>query len=211
MNTFEFDPHFEWFEELDDERRLERQVLALVGAHERGLEAKRLGELLDRTHRDRWAPVYDKTWDLQRRGLLVISPEPDQPEGKPCTYTLTETGEALLDEIREQAHTCSKYWREQRPDLPDVMLVDNTEGNSTRTVSWHFHNLVTDSGSMYFATWSPGEHFVRLWSPDGMFRDVLSWNPRTLASTGDVQELAGAWGPVGLRIEQHRLYPNPEA
>lgn len=211
MNTFKIDPHFEWFEELPDERRLERQVLALVGAHTEGLKAKRLGELLERTHRDRWAPVYDKTWDLQRRGLLVISPEPDEPEIRPCTYTLTEAGKSLLDEIRDQARTCSKYWREHRSDLPDVELVDNTGGKETRTVSWHFHNLVTDSGSEFFATWTYDEPFVRLWSPEGTFRDVLSWDPGTVQSAESVQEFAGAWGQVGLRIHQHRIYPSREA
>ncbi|MGW2984078.1 hypothetical protein [Streptomyces goshikiensis] len=208
---FHIDRYSDWDEDLTPERKLERQVLLLVAAHGGGLEAGDLGRLLERTRRDDWSPVYDTTWGLQRRGLLVISPEPDEPEIKSCTYTITPAGLVLVGEIRAQAHTCSERWRKQRPDLTEIEVIDNTGGQSTRTVAWHFHNLVTDSGSEFFATWTLGEPYVRMWSPEGAFRDVLTWNPRQSASPESVQELAGVWGPVGLRIHQHRIYPTPEA
>ncbi|MBK3583332.1 hypothetical protein JHN49_06210 [Streptomyces sp. MBT57] len=204
------EPHFDWFEELTPERRLERQVLQLVAAHDGGLEAQRLGKLLERTHRNAWEPVYDTTWDLARRGLIEVSPKPDDSEVKPCTYMMTSAGHELADEIREQARARGRCWRQQQPDLPQIEEIDNTEGRGERTVTWHFHNLVTASGSLPFATWTRGEHFVRLWTPEAAFRDVLAWRPRRLVSSDSVQELAGAWGPVGRRIGRHRIFPAPD-
>ncbi|MFE5859759.1 hypothetical protein [Streptomyces virginiae] len=206
------EPYFDWFEDLTPERKLERQVLLLALAHPwTGVESDRLRTILHRETANPIAELVDVTWSLKCRGLLNIVPEPDDPDGGPCTYSLTPTGTVLAGEVLEQAHSCGKYWRQQQPDLPQIEEIDNTEGNGEGTVAWHFHNLVTDSGSLSFATWTRGEHFVRLWSPEAAFRDVLAWKPRRLVSSDSVQELAGAWGPVGRRIRQYRIFPSPEA
>ncbi|WP_412075522.1 hypothetical protein ACLF6K_06260 [Streptomyces xanthophaeus] len=205
-------PYFDWFEDLTLERKLERQVLLLALAHPwTGVESDRLRKILHRETANPIAELVDVTWSLKRRGLLNIVPEPDDPDGGPCTYSLTPAGTVLAGEVLEQARSCGKYWRQQQPDLPQIEEIDNTEGKGEGTVAWHFHNLVTDSGSLSFATWTRGEHFVRLWSPEAAFRDVLAWKPRRLVSSDSVQELAGAWGPVGRRIRQYRIFPSPEA
>ncbi|MBL1115495.1 hypothetical protein JK364_24295 [Streptomyces sp. 110] len=116
----------------------------------------------------------------------------------------------MTGEIREQALAYSDHWLKQRL-CPQVEVIDNTEGSGTRTVSFQFHNLVNESGSRPFATWTRGEHYVRLWSVEGTFRDVIGWTPQRLVSSESVQELAGVWGPVGLRIHQNRIYPSAEA
>ncbi|KAB7835716.1 hypothetical protein [Streptomyces mobaraensis] len=195
------DPCFDWFEELTEERKLERQVLLLAAGHPEGLEPKRLGELLDRTHRDKWAPVYDVTWALKRRGLLTISPKSDDPEIQPCSYRLTAAGEVLADEVHAQARAYGEYWRKRVPDLPEVQEVDNTGGQGTRAVAWYFHNPVNASRSGWFATWRRGESFARLWSAEGALRDVLAWSPEQPATPRSVESLAAAWGPVATRIE----------
>ncbi|MEW1548444.1 hypothetical protein [Streptomyces tsukubensis] len=206
------EPSFGWFEDLTPAVMLERQVLLLALAHPwTGIESDRLRTILHRTTTHPIAELVDATWSLQRRGLLNIAPEPDDPEGGPCTYTLTSTGSALADEIREQALACGAYWRKRRLDLPEVEVVDNTEGKGYRTVVFYFHNLVNESGSRPFATWTRGEYYVRLWSAEGTFRDVIGWPPRRLVSSESVQELAGAWGPVAIRVQQYRIYPSPEA
>ncbi|WP_338675961.1 hypothetical protein V1460_25555 [Streptomyces sp. SCSIO 30461] len=205
-------PYFDWFEDLAIERKLERQVLLLALAHPRaGVESDRLRTILHRETTNPIAELVDVTWSLKHRGLLNIAPEPDDPNGGLCAYTLTAAGEVLAGEILEQARSCGRYWRQEQPDLPPTEEIDNTGGKGERTVAWHFHNLVTDSGSLAFATWRRGEHFVRLWSSEAAFHDVLAWKPRRLMSSDSVQELAGAWGPVGRRIRQYRIFPSPEA
>ncbi|MFJ2778243.1 hypothetical protein [Kitasatospora sp. NPDC087315] len=204
--------YFDWFEDLTPERKLERQVLLLALAHPwTGVEPDRLRKILHRETTNPIAELVDVTWSLKRRGLLNIVPEPDDPDGGPCTYTLTPAGTELADEILEQARACGRHWRQRQPDLPRTGEIDNTEGKGERTVVWHFHNMVTDSGSLAFATWTSGEHFVRLWSPEAAFCDVLAWMPRRLMSSDSVQEIVGAWGPVGRRIRQYRIFPTPEA
>lgn len=205
------EPYFDWFEDLASERKLERQVLLVAGAHrDSRVESDTLRKILRREHTNPIAKLVDTTWDLQRRGLLHIAPESDDAIGGPCTYTPTLAGSALAGEIREQALAYSDHWLKQRL-YPQVEVVDNTEGNGTRTVSFQFHNLVNESSSRPFATWTRGEHYVRLWSAEGTFRDVIGWTPQRLVSSESVQELAGVWGPVGLRIHQHRIYPSAEA
>ncbi|MFG3403669.1 hypothetical protein [Streptomyces sp. NPDC048142] len=204
-------PYFDWFEDLAPERKLERQVLLVAGAHrDSRVESDTLRKILRREHTNPITKLVDTTWELQCRGLLRIAPEPDDANGGPCTYALTLAGSALAGEIREQALAYSDHWLKQRL-YPQVEVIDNTEGKGTRTVSFQFHNLVNESGSRPFATWTRGEHYIRLWSAEGTFRDVIGWTPQQLVSTESVQELAGVWGPVGLRIHQHRIYPSAEA
>ncbi|MGW5928814.1 hypothetical protein ACWF2L_21575 [Streptomyces anulatus] len=185
------------------ERKRERQVLLATGAHrESRVESDTLLKILCREHTNPIAELVDTTWDLQRRGLLHIAPEPEDANGGPCTYTLTLVGSALADEIREQARAYSDHWLKQRL-YPQVEVIDNTEGKGIRTVPVQFHDLANEWGSGPFTTWTRGEHHVRLWSAEGTFRDVIGRTPQRLVSSESVRELAGVWGPVGLHIHQH--------
>ncbi|NEA15434.1 hypothetical protein [Streptomyces halstedii] len=206
------EPSFDWFEDLTPERKLERQVLLLALAHPwTGVRSDRLRTILHRETTNPIAELVDVTWSLKRRDLLNIVSEPDDPAGGPCTYTLTLAGIELAGEILEEARACGRYWRQQHRGLPPTEEVDNTGGKGGRTITWHFHNLVTDSGSLSFANWTRGEHFVRLWSPEAALRDVLAWKPQRLMSSDSVQEIVDAWGPVGRRTRQYRIFPTAEA
>lgn len=58
-------------------------------------------------------------------------------------------------------------------------------------MSFQCQDLVNESGSHPFATWTRGEHYVRLWSAEGTFRDMIGWAPQRLVSSESVQELVG--------------------
>ncbi|WP_411087853.1 hypothetical protein [Streptomyces sp. 061-3] len=87
----------------------------------------------------------------------------------------------------------------------------NPELDPYNQAIFHFHNRVTDSGSAYFATWTPGapavtdrEHVI-LYTPEGAISEVLyvpGLNPWADISAA----ICDAFGPISYVVLQDRIY-----
>lgn len=93
---------------------------------------------------------------------------------------------------------------------PEPEIIDGDLDDYNQAV-FYFHNRVTDSGSAYFATWTPGHanipdrELIILYTPEGAIREILrvpglrSWAETTGA-------ICDAFGPISHIQLQTRIY-----
>jgi hypothetical protein len=93
---------------------------------------------------------------------------------------------------------------------PNPETINPEYRESYKQVAFHFHRLVTDSGSMYFATYTPGRDDVILYAPEGAISAVLRFpglegtSERRLGIVTDaVCDTFGAIADIGF---QDRIY-----
>lgn len=94
---------------------------------------------------------------------------------------------------------------------PEPEIINPELDGSYKQAAFHFHNRITDSGSQYFATYTPGAPAVRdrenviLYTPEGAISEVLYIpGPRPWAETSGA--ICDAWGPISYIVLQTRIY-----
>ncbi|MFE5853161.1 hypothetical protein ACFQ61_08065 [Streptomyces sp. NPDC056500] len=94
---------------------------------------------------------------------------------------------------------------------PEPDIVNPELDGSYKQAVFHFHNLVTDSGSRYFATYTPGhadvtgrEHVI-LYAPEGQISQVL-YMPGLNPWAETAAAICDAFGPISYVVLQDRIY-----
>lgn len=94
---------------------------------------------------------------------------------------------------------------------PKPDIVNPELDGSYKQAVFHFHNRVTESGSTYFATWTPSHanvtdrELIILFAPEGQIVEVLrvpglrGWDETTGA-------ICDAFGPISYVVLQTRIY-----
>ncbi|MEU1552214.1 hypothetical protein ABZ517_05755 [Streptomyces scabiei] len=94
---------------------------------------------------------------------------------------------------------------------PKPDIVNSALDRSYKQAVFHFHNRVTESGSAYFATWTPSQanvtdrELIILYAPEGQIVEILrvpglrGWDETTGA-------ICDAFGPISYVVLQTRIY-----
>ncbi|MET9360447.1 hypothetical protein ABZX93_06015 [Streptomyces sp. NPDC006632] len=94
---------------------------------------------------------------------------------------------------------------------PKPALANRELEATYKQVVFYFHNRITDSGSMYFATWTPSyanvtdRELVILYAPEGQISEVLRV-PGLRPWDETVGAICDAFGPISDIVLQTRVY-----
>lgn len=94
---------------------------------------------------------------------------------------------------------------------PKPEIVNPELDGSYKQAVFHFHNRVTDSGSAYFATWTPSyadvtaRELIPLYTPEGQIVEILRV-PGVRSWDETAEAICDAFGPISYVVLQTRIY-----
>ncbi|WP_030894329.1 hypothetical protein [Streptomyces sp. NRRL F-5053] len=93
---------------------------------------------------------------------------------------------------------------------PEPEIINPEHRETYKQVVFHFYNLITESGSVYFATYTPGREDVILYAPEGQISAVLRFPDLDGTREGRLAEVEDAvvdtFGAISDLLFQTRIY-----
>ncbi|MEU1816165.1 hypothetical protein ABZ543_13340 [Streptomyces roseifaciens] len=208
MNTFKFDPYFQWFEKTDHAVGVQRRVLLILDAIGKARHSDLHKTLHIVGNTNAIVQVTDAYHALKGRGLV---------QGSEFTYDELRfsNGEMwLTDEGRAEAQIIRIEWAQYRAwendngvTYPEPERVNTEFAEDYKQLAFYFHNLVSRYESLYFACWTRGERLIKLYLPEGQLVDVTGFPLDHEPTEDEAITAAGLFGPLGRIIYQDRIYP----
>ncbi|MGW3273608.1 hypothetical protein ACWDFH_19360 [Streptomyces kronopolitis] len=124
-----------------------------------------------------------------------------------ATFTFRDREYRVVYDLTGYGISCQKLENRGRP-APEIINPEHQHGY--KQVAFHFHRLVTDSGAMCFATYTPGREDVILYAPEGAISAVLRFpeldgtRERRLAVVTDA--VCDTFGAIADITLQTRIY-----